>query len=352
MVTTTPALGLRSAGTAFETMSVERRDLRPNDISISIDYAGICHTDLHYGHNDFGRTPFPLTPGHEIAGTVAAVGPEVHDLSVGDRVGVGCIFNSCGECRQCQAGDEQYCARGMVMTYGSKDYDGTITRGGYSRSIVIDRHFVVRIPDAISLDEAAPLLCAGITMYSPLRHWQVGPGSKVAIVGMGGLGHLGVKLAAAMGAEVTVLSRSLAKSEDAHRFGASSVRATAEPETFSDLARTFDLILNTVSAGSDLNAFLKLLAVDGTLVAVGLPDGPATLHPALLLSGRRGFSGTSIGGIRETQEMLDFCAEHDIRPEIETIPAEPAAVASAWERVADGTARYRIVIDTAPLDRT
>jgi uncharacterized zinc-type alcohol dehydrogenase-like protein len=349
-MTKTSALQLPSAGTDFETATIERRELRPEDVRIAIDYAGICHTDLHYGHDDFGRTPFPLTPGHEIAGTVAEVGPDVTDFAVGDRVGMGCICNSCGECKQCLAGEEQFCERGMVMTYGSEDYDGTITKGGYSRSIVVDRRFVVRVPEAVSLEDAAPLMCAGITMYSPLRTWGVGPDSKVAIIGMGGLGHMGVKLASAMGAEVTVLSRSLAKEEDARRFGATDVRATSDESTFEDLAGKFDLILNTVSTAVDVNAFLGLLAVDGTLVTIGIPDAPATVNPQLLMMQRRRFSGSPIGGIRETQEMLDFCAEHEVRPEIETVPAEPTAVAEAWERVGDGTARYRVVIDTNRLE--
>jgi alcohol dehydrogenase (NADP+) len=348
-VTTTPALQLPSAGTAFETAAIDRRALRPDDVRIAIDFAGICHTDLHYGNDDFGRTPFPLTPGHEIAGTVAEVGSDVTAFAVGDRVGMGCICNSCGECRYCVAGEEQFCTRGMVMTYGNEDYDGTITKGGYSRSIVVAERFVVRVPDAISLDDAAPLMCAGITMYSPLRTWGAGPGTKVAVVGLGGLGHMGVKLAAALGCEVTVLSRTLAKEADARRFGATDVRATEDGTVFRELAGTFDLILNTVSTGLDVNQYLKLLAVDGTLVTVGLPDGPATVNPFPLIAGRRRFSGTSIGGIRETQEMLDFCAEHDVRPETETIAADPDAVAAAWGRVADGTARYRVVIDTAAL---
>jgi alcohol dehydrogenase (NADP+) len=346
----TSALQLPSAGDAFETAAIERRDLRPGDVRIAIDFAGICHTDLHYGHDDFGRSPFPLVPGHEIAGTVAEVGSEVSDFAVGDRVGMGCICNSCGECKYCETGEEQFCTKGMVMTYGNEDYDGTITKGGYSRSIVVDRRYVLRIPEAISLEDAAPLLCAGITMYSPLRHWEIGPGSKVAIIGMGGLGHMGVKLAAAMGAEVTVLSRSLAKEEDARRFGASDVRATSDEATFKELANTFDLILNTVSAGVDVNAFLGLLTVNGTLVTVGIPDAPAEVNAFQLMMARRRFSGTNIGGIPETQEMLDFCAEHEVRPEIETVAAEPAAVAEAWARVGEGTARYRVVIDTTALE--
>jgi uncharacterized zinc-type alcohol dehydrogenase-like protein len=349
-MSTTPALSLPAAGDAFETAVIERRELRPGDVRIEIQFAGICHTDLHYGHDDHGISHFPMTPGHEIAGTIAELGDEVSTFAVGDRVGVGCIFNSCGECRYCLDGLEQYCSRGMVMTYSSPDYDGTITQGGYSRSIVIDAHYVVRIPDAIELDAAAPLLCAGITMYSPLKHWKAGPGSKVAIIGMGGLGHMGVKLAVALGAEVTVLSQTLNKQEDGERFGATAFHATSDPETFTELAGSFDLILNTVSANLDVDAYLKLLAVDGTMVTVGLPEGPSTVRLTGLMSGRRSLSGTGIGGIPETQEMLDFCAEHGIRPEIETIEAEPSEVAAAWGRIADSGVRYRVVIDTKQLD--
>jgi uncharacterized zinc-type alcohol dehydrogenase-like protein len=347
----THALQLASPGTDFEVAELERRDLSPTDVRIDIQWAGICHTDLHYGHDDFGRARFPLVPGHEIAGVVAEVGSEVTDFAVGDRVGVGCISNSCGECRYCLEGIEQFCERGMVMTYGSLDYDGSITKGGYSGSTVIDRRFVLRIPDAIELDDAAPLLCAGITMYSPLRHWNAGPGTRVAVIGMGGLGHLGVKLASAMGAEVTVLSQTLAKEDDGRAFGATDFRATSDPATFAEQASSFDLILNTVSANVDVNDFLALLRVDGALVTVGLPSEPASVTLGLVMSRRRSLSGTSIGGIRETQEMLDFCAEHDVRPQVERVAAEPEAVAAAWDRVSNGTARYRVVIDVASLGR-
>jgi uncharacterized zinc-type alcohol dehydrogenase-like protein len=349
-MSTTPALSLPAAGDAFETTTIERRELRPGDVRIEIRFAGICHTDLHYGHNDHGISHFPMTPGHEIAGTIAELGPDVSGFEVGDRVGVGCIFNSCGECRYCNQGLEQYCSRGMVMTYSSPDYDGTITKGGYSRAIVIDSRYVVRIPDAIELDVAAPLLCAGITMYSPLKHWKAGPGTKVAIIGMGGLGHMGVKLAAALGAEVAVLSQTLNKQEDGERFGASAFHATSDPQTFEELAGSFDLILNTVSANLDVDAYLKLLAVDGTMVTVGLPEGPSKVGLTGLMSGRKSLSGTGIGGIPETQEMLEFCAQHEIRPEIETIEADPAAVAAAWGRIAHSGVRYRVVIDTKQLD--
>jgi alcohol dehydrogenase (NADP+) len=345
----THALQLTAAGTDFAIADIERRELRPTDVRIAIQWAGICHTDLHYGHDDFGRTRFPLVPGHEIAGVVTKVGSDVAGFAPGDRVGVGCISNSCGECAACLAGQEQNCARGMVMTYGALDYDGTITRGGYSGDTVIDQRFVLHIPDAVDLADAAPLLCAGITMYSPLRHWGVGPGSRVAVIGMGGLGHMGVKLAAAMGAEVTVLSQTLAKEADGRAFGAGDFRATSDPATFAELAESFDLILNTVSANIDTDAFLTLLATGGTLVTVGLPSGPVTVNASLLMQRRRSLSGTNIGGIRETQEMLDFCAAHDVRPTIERVAAEPAAVAEAWDRVAGGTARYRVVIDVAAL---
>ena len=346
---TTSALQLPSAGDAFEPAQIDRRDLRPDDVRIDIHFAGICHTDLHFGRDEHGQGKFPMVPGHEIAGTIAEVGPEVTDFAVGDRVGVGCIFNSCGECRYCEESREQFCTKGMVMTYSNEDYDGTITKGGYSRSITIGARFVVRIPDAIGLDEAAPLLCAGITMYSPLRHWGAGPGKRVGVVGMGGLGHLGVKLAAAMGAEVVVLSRTLAKEEDAKSFGADAAYATSEKETFKELRGSLDLILNTVSAELDTNRYLSTLAVDGAMVTVGLQDGATTLNAGYLMGGRRSLSGTSIGGIAETQEMLDFCAEHDVRPEIERIEAEPQQVRDAWTRVSDGDARYRVVIDTEKL---
>lgn len=348
-MSTTPALSLPAANAAFEHATIERRDLRPDDVRIEICFAGICHTDLHFGHDDWGRTHFPLVPGHEIAGTIAEVGTEVSQLAVGDRVGVGCIFNACAECERCQAGEEQFCTRGFIMTYSTEDYDGTITKGGYSGSIVISERYAVPIPDGLALDVAAPLLCAGITMYSPLRHWKAGPGMRVAIIGMGGLGHVGVKLAAAMGAEVTVLSQTLSKQADGMRFGATAYHATSDPATFEQLAGSFDLILNTVSANLPLDDYLGLLDVDGTMVAVGAPGDPESYSAFSLLAARRSLAGTSIGGIRETKEMLEFCAAHDIAPELETIGAEPEQVAAAWERIADSKARYRVVIDTGTL---
>jgi uncharacterized zinc-type alcohol dehydrogenase-like protein len=297
---------------------------------------------------EWGSIEYPLVPGHEIAGVVTEVGTEVTKFAVGDRVGVGCFVDSCRECEACLAGDEQYCTGGgMVGTYNGVGRDGERTQGGYSGAIVVDERYVLNVPDAIPLDKAAPLLCAGITTYSPLRHWNAGPGSKVAVVGLGGLGHLAVKIAVAMGAEVTVLSQSLKKMEDGLRLGATDYRATSDRETFRDLRGRFNLIINTVSANLDLNNYLKLLKIDGTLVELGMPEQPMTVAATALISGRRSIAGSMIGGIAETQEMLNFCAEHDVTPEIEVI--EPESINEAYERVIASDIRYRFVIDTASL---
>jgi uncharacterized zinc-type alcohol dehydrogenase-like protein len=327
--------------------TIERRDLGAHDVLIDIKYAGICHSDIHTVRGDWGPQQYPLVPGHEIAGVVTEVGSAVTKHRVGDRVGVGCMVNSCKECANCLKGDEQYCLNGMVGTYGAEDRDGTITQGGYSTHVVVTEDFVVRIPEGIDLDVAAPLLCAGITTYSPLRHWGAGPGKKVAVVGLGGLGHMAVKLAHAMGAEVTVLSQSLKKQEDGLRLGADNYFATSDPSTFEQLAGTFDLIINTVSASIDISAYLQLLALEGALVNVGAPAEPLPVNAFALIGGRRSFAGSMIGGIRETQEMLDFCAEHHLGAEIEVIPAEK--INDAYERVLASDVRYRFVIDTATL---
>ncbi|HTM85691.1 MAG TPA: NAD(P)-dependent alcohol dehydrogenase, partial [Mycobacterium sp.] len=296
----------------------------------------------------WGPARYPVVPGHEIAGVVTAVGSAVTKHQVGDRVGVGCFVDSCRECPSCVAGHEQYCTGGgMTGTYNGVGKDGEPTQGGYSQAIVVDENYVLRIPDAIPLDAAAPLLCAGITLFSPLRHWKVGPGMQVAVVGLGGLGHMGVKLAVAMGAEVTVLSQSLKKMEDGLRLGASHYYATSDRDTFKKLRNRFDVILNTVSANLDLGAYLSLLKPDGTLVELGMPEHDMTVPPFPLVAMRRSLSGSLIGGIAETQEMLDFCAEHDVRPEIEIIDADYVNV--AYERVLASDVRYRFVIDTASL---
>ncbi len=336
-----------AAGQPLAPTTIERRDVGANDVMIEIQYAGICHSDIHTVNGDWGPQPFPVVPGHEIVGIVAEVGSEVSRHRVGDRVGVGCMVNSCGQCTNCRNGDEQYCLDGMVPTYAGTDRDGTTTQGGYSTHVVVDADFVLRIPEGIDPAAAAPLLCAGITTYAPLRRWNAGPGRQVAVVGLGGLGHLAVKIAHALGAEVTVLSQSLKKQEDGLRLGADHYYATEDPATFEQLASRFDLILNTVSARIDLDAYLGLLGVDGTLVNVGAPPEPLSVNVFSLIGGRRSFAGSMIGGITLTQEMLDFCAEHGIAADVEVIAAEK--VNEAYERVLASDVRYRFVIDTATL---
>ena len=343
----TPALSAPSAGAAFDTTTIDRRKLRARDVLIDIKFCGICHSDIHQVKDEWGGSIFPMVPGHEIAGIVAAVGNDVANFAVGDRVGVGCLVDSCGECEQCRAGEEQFCSKGAVPTYNGRGYDGEPTFGGYSRQIVVSDRFVVRIPDSLELHDAAPLLCAGITTYTPLKHWHAGSGSRVAIIGLGGLGHVGVQLAAAMGAEVSVLSQTLEKKDDGLRFGATHYHATSDPETLAELAGTFDLILNTVSVNLDLEAYLRLLAVDGTLVALGAPSQPASVHPFALIAARRSLAGSAIGGLAATQDMLDFCAEQRIRPQIELIRADQ--VSDAYSRVERSAVRYRFVIDVATI---
>jgi len=347
MPTTIPAIVAPSATEPLFTGTIERRDVGAKDVRIDIRWAGICHSDIHTVQGDWGPTQYPLTVGHEIVGTVAEIGSDVTKFAVGDRVGVGCLVNSCGECANCEAGEEQYCLNGNVGTYAAVDRDGSITQGGYSTHVVVDADFVLKVPESIPYEAAAPLLCAGITTYSPLAHWQVGPGSKVAVVGLGGLGHMGVKIAHAMGAEVTVLSQTLNKREDGLRLGADHYHATSDPATFKDLKNSFDLILNTVSATIDLNAYLSMLTLDGTMVNVGAPPEPLPIKVFSLFNNRRSFAGSSIGGIRETQEMLDFCAEKGIAPDVELINAEQ--INDAYERVLKSDVRYRFVIDIETL---
>jgi alcohol dehydrogenase (NADP+) len=346
-VATVRALLVGSAGAAFETSTIDRRDPRADDVVIDIRYAGVCHSDIHQAREEWGSATFPMVPGHEIVGIVSAVGPGVTRHAVGDRVGVGCFVDSCGTCESCRAGDEQYCLARPVPTYNGHEYDGTPTYGGYSQSIVVKESFVVRVPEAIPFETAAPLLCAGITTYSPLRHWRAGPGSKVAVVGLGGLGHLAVKLAHALGAEVTVLSQSLSKEKDGRRMGADHYYATSDPAIFQTLARSFDLIINTVSVNLDVDAYLSTLRVDGTMVNVGAPAEADRLRAFSLISGRRSLSGSNVGGLRETQEMLDFCAEHGVTADVELIGVDD--VAAAYDRVVRSDVRYRFVIDIATL---
>ncbi|MDT0269810.1 NAD(P)-dependent alcohol dehydrogenase [Streptomyces sp. DSM 44915] len=346
-MTLVPAYTATSATAPLTPGVITRRDVGPKDVLIEIAWAGICHSDIHTVRGDWGAVPYPLTVGHEIAGVVTRVGAEVTRHRVGDRVGVGCMVDSCRTCANCRAGYEQYCLAGFTDTYNGTDRDGSVTQGGYATHIVVDEHFVLRVPEAIPFEKAAPLLCAGITTYSPLRRWQAGPGKRVAVVGLGGLGHMAVQLAHAMGAEVTVLSQSLRKRDDGLRLGADDYRATSDPATFQDLANTFDLIVNTVSAPLDLDAYLRLLTLHGTLVNVGAPPEPVPVTLFTLFENQRSFAGSKIGGIAETQEMLDFCAEHGIAPEVETISADQ--INDAWDRVLASDVRYRFVIDAATL---
>jgi len=346
-MTTVAAYAAPAAKAPLERTTIERREVGEFDVLIDIKFAGICHSDIHQAREGWGEAIFPMVPGHEIAGIVSEVGPGVTRFKAGDRVGVGCMVDSCRECENCKAGLEQYCTGGNVGTYNAVGKDGEPTYGGYSEKIVVDENFTVRIPDGLSLDVAAPLLCAGITTYSPLKHWNAGPGKKVAVLGMGGLGHMGVKIAHALGAEVTVLSQSLRKQEDGLKLGADHYYATSDPETFKELRGTFDLILSTVSAPLDLDAYLSLLRTDGAFVNVGAPEEPVSLNLFSVIGGRKTLAGSGIGGIQETQEMLDFCAEHGLGAEIELIGA--SEINDAYERVLASDVRYRFVIDTATI---
>ncbi|MEV3861062.1 NAD(P)-dependent alcohol dehydrogenase [Streptomyces sp. NPDC050095] len=348
MTTTVAAYAAPSSKAPLERTTIERRTVGEHDVLIDIKFAGICHSDIHQAREGWGEALFPMVPGHEIAGVVEEVGPGVTKYRVGDRVGVGCLVDSCRECENCKAGQEQHCLNGSIgPTYNAIGRDGTPNYGGYSQKVVVDENYAVRIPDGLSLDVAAPLLCAGITTYSPLKHWGAGPGKKVAVVGLGGLGHMGVKIAHALGAEVTVLSQSLRKKDDGLKLGADHYYATSDPKTFEDLAGTFDVILSTVSAPLDFGAYLGLLRTGGALVNVGAPEEPVALNLFTLIGGNKTLAGSMIGGIAETQEMLDFCAEHGLGAEIELI--EASQINEAYERVINSDVRYRFVIDTATI---
>lgn len=331
----------------FHKTTVSVPDPGPEDIYFEIKYAGICHSDIHTAREEWGPAKFPLTPGHEIAGVITQVGDQVTKHKVGDKVGVGCMVNACGECEFCQEGEEQYCVGngGTLWTYGD-DANGNPTAGGYAQGFTVNQDFAARIPDEIPFETAAPLLCAGITTYSPLKRWGAGPGKKVAVVGLGGLGHMGVQLAAAMGAEVSVISQSRSKEEDGRRFGATNYYALSEEGTLESLAGTFDIILCTVSADNlDYQGLLGALKPLGVFVDVGLPESPTSLHLAGLVIGSKVMAGSQIGGMPETQEMLEFCAEHGVHPQIEMISGEQ--ITEAYNNVVDSKVRYRYVIDTA-----
>ena len=343
MPTLAKAYVATSATSPLQSRVVERCDPGEFEVRIAIKFVGICHSDIHTARGDRAGVKYPVVVGHEIVGVVEAVGAKVTYYAVGDRVGVGCFVDSCRACANCLAGEEQYCLAGSISTYNSVGQDGLPTAGGYSTGIVVDENYVVWIPDGVSLEAATPLLCAGITMYSPLRNWGAGPGKRVAIIGMGGLGHMGVKIAAALGAEVTVLSQSLKKQEDALRLGAEDYYATSDPATFDVLRDHFDLIINTVSADIDVDQYLSLLAVDGTMVLVGLPSKPLTQRAWSLIGSRRSLAGSKMGGIRQMQEMLNFCAVQGLGAEVEVIPA--SKIKDAFDRVLASDVRYRFVID-------
>ena len=330
-------------------LSIDRRTPRPDDVAIEILYCGVCHSDLHFAKNDWGLTRYPIVPGHEIVGRVTSVGSDVTRFKTGDVVGVGCMVDSCRTCSACQDDVEQYCLNGFTMTYGSDDrHDGTMTQGGYSESIVVSEHFVLTMPEGIDLPSAAPILCAGITTYSPLRHHGVGKGHKVGVIGMGGLGHMGVKLAKALGAEVTVFTRSDAKVEEAKQHGADHVVVSSDEAQMQAVAETFDFMLDTVPVQHDINPYLAALRYDGTHIMVGLMD---PIEPAVqganLIFKRRVLAGSLIGGIAETQELLDFCAEHNITCDVEMIDMQ--TINTAFERMQKGDVRYRFVIDMASM---
>lgn len=343
----TPAYAAMTAKSTISPYTIERRDPGPRDVLIDILYCGICHSDIHQARDEWGGSIFPMVPGHEIVGNVAQVGPQVSRWRVGDTVGVGCFVDSCRKCEACRAGEEQFCEQGANFTYNSYERDGkTPTYGGYSTRITVNEDYVLKIPPGMPLERVAPLLCAGITTYSPLKQFGIKPGDEVAILGLGGLGHMGVKIAKAMGAKVTVLSHSAKKRADAVSLGADDFVVTSDKNAFTENARRFDFILDTVSARHDYNAYLELLKRGGSMVLVGMPE-PIPLSAAPLVLQRRHLSGSLIGGIRETQEMLDFCAEHGVLSDVEVIPIQQ--VNEAYERVLQSDVRYRFVIDMASL---
>lgn len=331
----------------FHRTTITRREPGPTEIYFEIKYAGICHSDIHTARAEWGPAIYPLVPGHEIVGIVTKIGDQVTKFAVGDKVGIGCFVDSCRECEQCRAGHEQFCTTKpyTIWTYNSIGRDGLPTAGGYSQAITVEQDYVIRIPDEIPFDKAAPLLCAGITLYSPLKRWGAGPGKKVAIIGMGGLGHVGVQIAAKMGAEVVVISQTMSKKDDGLRFGASDYYATSEPERLRELRGSLDLMVSTVAAVADLDAMLKLLKPGGVLVDVGLPEHASTLRLSSLTNGNKVLAGSQIGGIAETQEVLDFCAANGVVPQVEIISGED--ITAAYDKVVHSQVRYRYVIDTS-----
>lgn len=335
-----------SAKAPLEPFEFDRRDLGAHDIALEIAYAGICHSDIHQVAEEWGPALFPMVPGHEIAGVVTSTGSAVTKFKSGDKIGVGVFIDSCRTCTSCVRGLQQYCVEGMTGTYNGYERDGkTIAMGGYSNNFVINEDYAVKIPDNLPLEGVAPLLCAGITLYSPIKHWKAGPGMKVAVMGLGGLGHMGVKFAVAMGAEVTVLSHSPSKEADARAMGAKHFISTNDPNNLKPLVKSFDLILNTVSAELNIGDYLNLLKLDGTLVVIGLPGKPYAVEAGTLLNGRRRIAGSMIGGIPELQEMLNFCGDHQIVSDVEVINAD--YINQAYARTVASDVKYRFVINAA-----
>ncbi len=344
----TKAFAANKVGEELKPFEFERREPGPHDVLIDIKFCGVCHSDVHQARDEWGNSKFPMIPGHEITGIVAKTGDKVTRFKAGDRVGVGCMVDSCKECDSCKEGEEQYCEKRAVLTYNDIELDDkTPTYGGYSERITVLEQFVVRIPDELPLDKAAPLLCAGITTYSPLAHWKAGPGKSVAVVGVGGLGHMAVKLAHAMGAKVTAISRSHNKEADAKSMGATDYIATSDPSAVEKSQNRFDLIINTVSSAADMNAYLGMLKRDGVMVLVGAPSDNLPVHPFSLIPKRKALAGSTIGGIRETQEMLDFCAKNNLTAEIEVISIDQ--INDAYERLLKSDVKYRFVIDIGSL---
>jgi uncharacterized zinc-type alcohol dehydrogenase-like protein len=342
------AFGTAAANADLTHLNIKRRKPTAHDVEIEILYCGVCHSDLHTARNEWHGTIYPCVPGHEIVGKVVNTGSSVKKFKVGDVGAVGCLVDSCRECQYCDEGLEQYCEAGQVQTYNSLDpYLGTATYGGYSESIVVHEDFVLRVPKNLDLAATAPLLCAGITTYSPLRHWKVGPGKKVGVVGLGGLGHMGVKLAKAMGAEVTVFTTSTSKFKDAKRLGADDVVLSTDPEQMAKYTGKLHFVLDAVSAQHDINMYLSLLRVDGSLTLVGAPEHPLPVAPFSLIPMRKSFAGSMIGGLPETQEMLDFCGKHNIVSDIEMIDIQQ--INNAYDRLLKGDVKYRFVIDMASL---
>ena len=344
----TRALAVHHANDPLVAWEFDRRQLRAGDVALDITYAGICHSDIHQAREEWGPALFPMVPGHEIVGIVRKVGPSVTKFSVGDRIGVGVFIDSCRTCVNCLAGLQQYCLEGMTGTYNQLERDGvTLAQGGYSNLFVIDQDYAVHVPENLDMAGVAPLLCAGITLYSPLKHWGAKAGMKVGVMGLGGLGHMGVKFAAALGAEVTVFSHSPSKEADAKALGAHHFVMTKDPSNLKAEEGTFDLILNTVSAELDINTYLNLLKLDGTLVVIGLPGKPYSVHVGTLLGARRSMAGSMIGGIPELQEMLDFCGVHNITSDVEVIKADYVNI--AYERTVASDVKYRFVIDAQTI---